>query len=61
MPIDFSPLSLPVQKNLTPLQVEAKDIFPIGTYAVGFRWGDGHDAGIYTFEYLREIAEALKA
>ena len=60
MPIDFSPLSLPVQKNLTPLQLEAKEMFPIGTYAVGFRWGDGHDAGIYTFEYLREIAEALK-
>lgn len=61
LPIDFSPLSLPVQKNLTPLQTEAKDMFPIGTYAVGFRWGDGHDAGIYTFEYLREIAEGLQA
>jgi DUF971 family protein len=19
------------------------------------RWGDGHDSGIYTFEYLREL------
>lgn len=60
LPFDTTPLSLPVQKNLTPLQIEAKDMFPIGTYAIGFRWGDGHDAGIYTFDYLREIAEGLE-
>ena len=61
LPFDTTPLSLPVQKNLTPLQLEAKDMFSIGTYAIGFRWGDGHDAGIYTYDYLREIAEQLAA
>ena len=27
-------------------------IFPVGNYALGFRWGDGHDSGIYSFEQL---------
>jgi DUF971 family protein len=26
---------------------------PVGRYAVGFVWGDGHGSGIYTWEYLR--------
>lgn len=28
---------------------------PVGRYGLRFVWGDGHDTGIYTFEYLREI------
>ncbi len=27
----------------------------VGRYGLKIGWGDGHDAGIYTFEYLREI------
>jgi len=34
------------------LNLEA--ITPVGTYAVQFRWSDGHDTGIYTWEYLYE-------
>ena len=30
----------------------------VGRYALQFVWSDGHSTGIYTFEYLREIAEA---
>ena len=30
----------------------------VGRYALQFVWSDGHDTGIYTFEYLRRIAEA---
>jgi DUF971 family protein len=29
----------------------------VGRYAVRFSFSDGHDAGIYTFEYLKEIGE----
>lgn len=29
---------------------------PVGRYGVKFSWSDGHDAGIYTFEMLREWA-----
>ncbi len=29
----------------------------IGRYAIRFTFSDGHDAGIYTFEHLKEIGE----
>jgi DUF971 family protein len=30
----------------------------VGGYAVQPRWGDGHDTGIYSFAYLRRLAQA---
>ena len=32
-----------------------------GNYAVTLAWGDGHRFGIYTWAYLRELAERMKA
>lgn len=29
----------------------------VGNYAVQFRFSDGHNTGLYSFEYLREIAD----
>ena len=29
----------------------------IGRYALGFKWDDNHNDGIYTFENLREVGE----
>lgn len=34
-----------------------KDIEQVGMYAVKIIWADGHDTGIYSFEYLRSICE----
>jgi DUF971 family protein len=28
----------------------------VGGYALQPRWGDGHDTGIYSFQYLRRLA-----
>ena len=28
---------------------------PVGTYAINFRFSDGHSTGIYTYEYLRSL------
>jgi DUF971 family protein len=28
---------------------------PVGGYAVQIHWNDGHSAGIYSWEHLREI------
>lgn len=55
MPFDPKPLELPTLKNLPPTAFEAKDLFKVGRYAIGLRWGDGHNTGIYTFDYLRKI------
>ncbi len=30
---------------------------PIGNYALKLTWGDGHDTGIYHWEYLRSLCE----
>jgi DUF971 family protein len=36
---------------------ELREIEPVGRYALKLAWGDGHDTGIYTFVYLRELAQ----
>jgi len=27
----------------------------VGNYAMKIEWSDGHDSGIYSFQYLREL------
>ena len=34
-----------------------ESVRPIGRYAIQIRWQDGHDTGIYTFDYLRKLGE----
>lgn len=34
---------------------EMVGVEPVGRYALQFRWKDGHQTGIYTFEHLREL------
>lgn len=36
---------------------EIESINEVGNYALCFRWGDGHDSGIYTWEYLRRLGQ----
>ena len=43
-------------ENLTPVNLELRSIVPVGNYALGLTWGDGHDSGIYTFAYLERLA-----
>lgn len=38
-----------------PLRADA--IEPVGHYALRIRFSDGHDTGIYTWRYLRELCE----
>lgn len=49
-------------RRLRPEAVDA-DVHPVaihyvGRYALQFVWSDAHSTGIYTYEYLREIADA---
>jgi DUF971 family protein len=32
----------------------------VGRYALNFKFSDGHETGIYSFKYLRELAEREK-
>jgi len=38
-----------------PDDVRPRKIESVGRYAIQFAWSDGHDTGIYTYEYLREL------
>ncbi len=37
--------------------VVVDDIGQVGNYAICIAWGDGHNTGVYSFEFLREIDE----
>lgn len=40
-------------------ETNLEKIWLIGNYALGLKWQDGHDSGIYTFEYLRSLVESV--
>lgn len=37
--------------------VEIREIEPVGVYAVKLVFSDGHDTGLYSWEYLHELGE----
>lgn len=37
------------------LDAKVTDMQLVGGYAIAFSFSDGHDTGIYTFEFLREL------
>ncbi len=47
----------PMMQMFSPGQNELKSLTPVGNYAVTAVWGDGHDTGIYSWDYMREIFE----
>ncbi len=49
---DNGPESLPV---LGQEPIRARGASQVGHYAIQFHWSDGHEAGIYSFGYLREL------
>ena len=50
------PFELPVIKAGT---YDMQSATPVGNYALGVRWGDGHDTGIYSWEYLLKLEHEL--
>ena len=34
--------------------VRPNEITPVGKYAISFKWNDGHQHGIYSWEFLRD-------
>ena len=41
--------------SLRPEQTDLVDMSPVGDYAMNVRWADGHETGIYPWEYLRTL------
>ena len=38
-------------------EVELLELVPVGNYAVKMVFDDGHDSGIYTWDYLHDLSE----
>jgi len=46
------------ERPLSPKAFKLVRFESVGTYAVQPVWADGHATGIYSFDYLRRVAEA---
>lgn len=47
----------PKPAKTTPDMYIIKKIQPVGEYAIQITWKDGHDSGIYTWDYLLRLEE----
>jgi DUF971 family protein len=47
-------------KYIPGCNLELMSIERVGNYALSLGWGDGHDSGIYTFEYLRDLGRRVE-
>jgi DUF971 family protein len=44
-----------IPQGSIPSTLEREDVQAVGNYALSFKWSDGHNTGIYTFDFLRSI------
>ena len=47
----------PAPDKTTPGRYELKGIEQVGAYAIQLLWADGHNTGIYSWEYLRDSCQ----
>ena len=55
-PLTGKKRSLSIIQNTKEEQLGLQAIWGVGQYAIGIRWDDGHDSGIYTYELLAQLA-----
>jgi DUF971 family protein len=53
------PGSLPVLSAAEAQPLRVLGMRPVGNYAYGINFSDGHNTGIYSITYLRELGEEL--
>jgi DUF971 family protein len=44
-------------KQLAPEETQLAGLEAVGMYAIKPIWGNGHETGLYTYEYLRDLCE----
>ncbi|MEM8677732.1 MAG: DUF971 domain-containing protein [Planctomycetota bacterium] len=54
------PNELPVITKAEAQPVQIEGMRPVGNYAYAIAFSDGHDTGIFTLEFLRELGEAIR-
>ena len=56
-PLSGKPSMLKVVEASLDEEIRLDRIWGVGNYAIGIEWGDGHNSGIYTYDYLKELSE----
>lgn len=51
----FREYHAPEHDKTIPGRYELNNIQPVGSYALQLTWGDGHNTGIYTYEFLLRL------
>ena len=46
------------ERSLSPQAFQLRRLNRVGTYAIKPVWADGHESGIFSFDYLKRVAEA---
>ncbi len=49
-----------IQSSLSEFRYKLNKVELVGNYAIRLVWADGHDAGLFRWEYLRELCENYK-
>ncbi|HLP43246.1 MAG TPA: DUF971 domain-containing protein [Fibrobacteria bacterium] len=44
-----------LDESKVPQTVKPQRVFSVGRYAVGIHWSDGHNTGIYSYDYLKKL------
>jgi hypothetical protein len=60
-PLSRRPKSLSIIESSLVEELDLQEIWVVGQYALGMRWGDGHNSGIYPFSYLFELGAGTVA
>ena len=50
-------VAFPAMQMFTPGMNELKELHQVGNYAINPVWNDGHDSGIYDWDYLRHLCD----
>lgn len=45
------------EQNLKPQSFQLLRVVNVGSYAIQPIWGDGHATGLFSFDYLRKVAD----
>ena len=56
-PMKTNPFRILQPHEIVGAEVDLLEAEVVGRYAFNFSWSDGHREGIYTFEFLRQLAE----
>lgn len=56
-----NPLQLTILSPAETLPLRVVSMRPVGNYAYSIQFSDGHDSGIFTFEFLRSLGTATSS